>query len=245
MKTEEIFYPEARFGNFTDIDSTIAFFTRLNGLIKISHVVLDVGCGKSTIGKDQVSIRKQLRTIRGKVFKVIGIDVDAEAQSNPFIDEFRLIQGNAWPVESESIDVIVSDSVLEHVEEPERFFSEAHRVLKDGGYLCLRTPNQWSYVAMCARIIPNKHHAKILRIAQNSRTEDSVFPTLYRCNSIPKIRKMMIRHGFYCVVYGYEESPSYLAFSSIVYFLGVLHQRHAPGFLRTSIFAFGKKLPAQ
>jgi hypothetical protein len=55
---------------------------------------------------------------------------------------------------------------------------------------------------------------------------------------------MMNNHGFDCVVYGYENEPSYLAFSTIAYSLGVLHQKIAPGFLRRAIFAFGQRLPS-
>ena len=42
------------------------------------------------------------------------------------------------------------------------------------------------------------------------------------------------------MVYGYDAEPSYLAFSRVAYFLGVLWQRLAPGFLRSAIFAFAR-----
>ena len=244
MKKKEIFYPEARFGNFTDVDGTITFFTRVNGLLKSSDIVLDVGCGKSTIDKEEVPIRKDLRIIRGKVTKVIGIDIDKEAEGNPYIDEFHLIKNESWPIDDEAVDLIVSDNVLEHVENPAVFFSEAQRVLRIGGYLCVRTSNRWNYVSLFASFVPNNFHAKILKFAQEGRQAEDVFPTLFRCNSIGKIKKMMKNHGFDCVVYGYENEPSYLAFSTIAYSLGVLHQKIAPGFLRRAIFAFGQRLPS-
>jgi hypothetical protein len=50
----------------------------------------------------------------------------------------------------------------------------------------------------------------------------------------------MEKNGFECVVYGYEAEPAYLSFSKIAYFIGVLHQRFAPGFMKSAIFAFGK-----
>lgn len=242
MKKKESFYPEARFGNFTDIDGTIIFYTRVNGLLKPSNIVLDVGCGKSTIDKENIPFRKYLRTIRGKVTKVIGIDIDKDAGVNPYIDEFRLIKNESWPIDDESIDLIISDSVLEHIDNPEVFFLEAHRVLKNDGYICLRTPNRWGYVALFASLIPNKYHAKILKFTQGEREEEDVFPTLYKCNSIGKIKKMMKKHDFEYVVYGYECEPSYLGFSTIAYRIGVLHQKIAPGFLRDTIIAFGKRL---
>jgi hypothetical protein len=75
---------------------------------------------------------------------------------------------------------------------------------------------------------------------QDRRKEEDVFPTLYKCNSIRKLKNVMKKNGFECVVYGYEAEPSYLSFSTVAYGMGVLHQRFAPAFLKPAIFAFGK-----
>jgi len=240
MDSKERFYPEARFGGFTDIDGTVAFFNRVNALLHSSFVVLDVGCGRGAYSEDPVPYRKNLRILKGKVAKVIGIDVDQSAQENPFLDEFRLIRDGSWPVEDSSIDLILCDNVLEHIENPVQFFGEIHRVLRSGGLLCVRTPNRWSYIALAATLIPNKYHSKVTSLVQDSRKDEDVFPTVYKCNSIRKLKSIMEKNGFKCVVYGYEAEPSYLSFSTIAYFFGVLHQRFAPGFLEPAIFAFGK-----
>lgn len=240
MNSKERFYPEARFGGFTDIDGTVAFFNRVNSLIDYSSVVLDVGCGRGAYSEDPVPLRKNLRILQGKTAKVIGIDVDQGAQDNPFLDEFHLIQGNSWPVDSNSIDLIVCDHVLEHIENPDQFFMEIHRVLRNGGFLCIRTPNRWSYFALFARLIPDKYHSKVTSVVQDGRKEEDVFPTVYKCNSIGKLKSIMIKNGLECVVYFYGSEPAYLSFSKIAYFFGVLHQRFAPGFLKPKIFAFGK-----
>ena len=42
------------------------------------------------------------------------------------------------------------------------------------------------------------------------------------------------------LVYGYEAEPSYLSFSTIAYFFGVLYQKFAPGCIKPAIYAFGK-----
>jgi ubiquinone/menaquinone biosynthesis C-methylase UbiE len=241
MNKKEIFYPETKLGDFTDIDGTIAFFNRVNSLIKESFVVLDVGCGRGAHNEDSVPIRKNLRNLRGKVAKVIGIDINQSAKNNPFLDEFYLLQGYKWPINDNSVDMIICDNVLEHIKNPDEFFAEITRVLQNGGFLCLRTPNKWSYIALVATIIPNKYHTKVTSFAQDDRKEEDVFPTFYRCNSVSSLKRMMKKSGFETyVVYGYEAEPSYLSFSTIAYFFGVLHQRLAPGFLKTSLFVFGK-----
>ena len=240
MDNKEIFYAEARFGGFTDIDGTLAFFNRVNSLLDLPFVVLDVGCGRGEYDGDSIPIRRNLRILKGKVAKVIGIDVDKSAQNNPFLDEFYLIEGESWPIAKDSIDLIVCDSALEHIDNPDQFFLEVRRVLRNGGYLCIRTPNQWSYIALFARLIPNRYHSKVISVVQDGRKEEDVFPTVYKCNSIWKLKSAMEKNGLECVVYGYEAEPYYLSFSKIAYFFGVLHQRFAPRFMKSAIFAFGK-----
>ncbi len=240
MNYMEVFYPEAKFGGFTDIDGSITFFARVNSLLDPAFTVLDVGCGRGAYGDDTVAIRRNLRIIKDKVKKVIGIDVDKSAGDNPFIDEFRIIERDCWPAEDESVDLILCENVLEHKEKPEQFFSEARRVLKNAGYLCIRTPNKWNYIAILARVIPNKYHSRVTGFAQDNRKQEDVFPVVYKCNSIGKIRRMMKAYGFECAVYGYEAEPLYLSFSKVAYWLGVLHQKYAPRFFKPAIFAFGR-----
>jgi len=243
MNNKEIFYPESKFGGFTNVDGTVAFFNRVNSLLDASFVVLDVGCGRGAYGTSSVPFSKKLRVLKGKVSRVIGVDVDESAQDNPFLDEFHLIQNNIpWPVENESVDLIVCDFVLEHIADPDLFFLEIYRVLKPGGYLCIRTSNRWSYFALFSALIPVKYHSKVLSVVQEGRMAKDVFPTLYKCNSVWKIRTIMKKYDFDHVVYGYEAEPAYLAFSRIAYFFGVLHQRFAPGIIKPAIFAFGKKV---
>jgi len=240
MKFKQLCYPESRFGGFADIDGTIAFYVRVNSLLRPSFVVVDFGCGRGARKDDPVPIRRELAILKGKVHKVIGLDVDPAAEENPFIDEFHLLNGDRWPLQDSSADLCISDAVLEHLERPDFFFSECRRVLRNEGYLCIRTANSWSYIALLGRLIPDRYHASVLAKVQDKRKELDVFPTLYKCNTIPKIRKMLSKYIFEHVVYGYEAEPSYLSFSRIAYWLGTIHQRFAPTFMRPAIFAFAQ-----
>ena len=105
MSYKNYFYPESEFGGFSDIDGTVSFYTRVNALLGDSFTVLDVGYDTGIYREDAVLFRRNLRILRGKGKKVIGIDVDSTAAENPCIDEFRLIEGNAWPVENDSVDL--------------------------------------------------------------------------------------------------------------------------------------------
>lgn len=238
-----VFYPESRFGGFTDVDGTIAFYIRVNALLKSTGVVLDVGCGRGAWQDDPVPVRRQLRDLRGKCGKVIGIDVDPAGASNPFLEEFRLIEGPAWPVPDDSIDLCVCDSVLEHIAEGEAFFDQFARVLRPDGFLCIRTSNKLSYVALLARLIPDRFHASLLQRACQGRTQEKdVFPTLYRCNTTRRLKSLLSHRGFEHCVCGYDAEPSYLALWRMAYRAGMICSRVMPGMFKSTLFAFARKI---
>jgi SAM-dependent methyltransferase len=237
----ESFYPESRFGGFTQIDGTVAFYSRVQALVRPTDTVVDFGCGRGAYREDPLPFRRDLRILKGKVGRVIGLDANPAGAQNPFLDAFALLDGPRWPLEDETADLCVSDNVLEHLPDPAAFFSEARRVLRRGGLLCLRTPNRWNYITLLSRLIPNRHHAGVLSKAKPGLQEQDVFPTYYRCNTVGALRRALAKEGFSSAVYGYEAEPSYLSFSRAAYALGVLHQRIAPGFLKPAIFAFARK----
>jgi SAM-dependent methyltransferase len=242
MSFKNDFYPESKFGGFSNVDGTIAFYTRINALITPNSIVLDIGCGRGTYIEDPVTLRRDLRILRGKVIKVIGMDVDPAAKDNPCIDEFRLLDSDKWALKDGSVDLVVCDNVLEHIKDPEHFFQETSRVLRKGGYICIRTPNTLNYMALISRLVPNKYHSRVTAVVQESRKKEDVFPTYYRCNTVGKIRFFLNRCGFENnVVFGYEAEPSYLSFSKVAYWIGVLHQRYAPNIFRVTVVAFGIK----
>lgn len=238
------YYPQSRYGGFTDQDQGIIFYLRVNALLQPHHTVLDAGCGRGKAADDPVPMKRELCSLRGRCRRVIGIDVDPDAEANPTIDEFRLIDAaGAWPVADGSVDLVVSNFVLEHVTDPDRFFGEVRRVLRPGGHLCLRTTNVFSYFGVVARLVPSRYHAKVVgaAYARGTRQERDVFPTVYRCNTVWKLRRALERHGFRHCVYGYQAEPAHFAFSRLLYRFGVAHQRHAPHYLKPTLFAFAER----
>lgn len=107
--------------------------------IKPKETVLDLGCGG---GFDCFLARKQV----GESGHVIGVDMTPEmidlAQRNAHQlgytnVEFRLGEIENLPVEDQSIDVIISNCVINLSLEKEKVFNEAYRVLKVGGRLAI------------------------------------------------------------------------------------------------------------
>lgn len=240
-----LYYPQTRYGGFTDDDQTVIFYLRVNALLRPDSVVLDAGCGRGIASDDPVPLRRQLANLRGRCARVVGIDVDPDAAANPTLDEFhRIGPDGPWPLADASVDLVVSNSVLEHVENPDHFFSELRRVLRPGGHLCMRTTNVFSYFGLMARIIPDSRHAAVVKkaYAKDAREARDVFPTVYRCNTVWKLRRALSRHGFGHTVYGYQAEPSHFAFSRVLYRFGVAHQRHAPHAIKPTLFAFAERL---
>jgi SAM-dependent methyltransferase len=237
------FYPESAFGGFTRRDGTVAFYLRVNALLTPESWVLDVGCGRGEYADDPVAARRALRVLRGKCARVIGLDPDPAAQANPYLDEFGLLDEPHWPVDDGTIDLCLVDNVLEHVEHPDDFFARCRRVLRPGGFVCIRTPNAFGYAAVAARLVPNSVHSRVLRRVQPDRKEEDVFPTFYRCNTQRNLHERLRAAGFEACVYGHGAEPAYLGFSHLAYGLGVFWASVAPTDLQGTLFAFGRRLP--
>jgi len=105
--------------------------------LKEGDVVLDLGSGA---GFDAFLAAQRV----GKTGRVIGVDMTpemlAKAQENAKKGkytnvEFRLGEIEKLPVEGNSIDVIISNCVINLSPDKEQVFKEAFRVLKSGGRL--------------------------------------------------------------------------------------------------------------
>jgi arsenite methyltransferase len=103
--------------------------------LKIGEIVLDLGSGA---GIDAFLAAKKV----GETGKVIGVDMTqaminkaaAAAKKHNYNNvEFRLGEIENLPVEDNSVDVIISNCVINLSEDKPKTFKEAYRVLKDNG----------------------------------------------------------------------------------------------------------------
>jgi SAM-dependent methyltransferase len=67
------------------------------------------------------------------------------AESPRLYGRLPLIQGTGeqLPFRDGAFDVVIGFDVLEHMPAPDRFLSEARRVLGSSGVLLIQTPNKW------------------------------------------------------------------------------------------------------
>ena len=205
-----------------------------------SFTVLDFGAGRAGwVEEDDVPVRASMRTIKGKVARFIAADIDPVVLQNQTTDENLLIEDGVVPLPTGSVDLIICDYVLEHVEDPARFVAEVDRLLRPGGYFCARTPHGLNYVSIAARAVRNSQHASILRKVQPTRKAEDVFPTAYKLNSKRAVRRAF--KGFEDYSYLYVPEPSYYFGKKLVFdCLSVAHKLLPAPFVG-NIFVFMRK----
>jgi len=128
----EGYHPEADLGLGCGIPTEFA-------QIKSGDTVLDLGSGA---GNDCFVAR----ALVGPTGTVIGVDM-TQAMLDKAVDNarklnfnnvvFRLGDIEDMPVEAETVDVVISNCVLNLVPDKQKAFSEIIRVLKPGGHLCV------------------------------------------------------------------------------------------------------------
>jgi SAM-dependent methyltransferase len=208
---------------------TLFFYGHLRGLAVQGRQVLNLGAGP---GDRPETPEFAIRDLRGPGHRVFGCDPDPDVLGNRQVDEARTIgPDGAIPYEDGAFDIVYSDYVLEHVEQPEKFLAEVFRVLKPGGAFHFRTPNLYHYVSIAARILP---HSIASRTANRVRSLDEgahdPYPTFHRLNTRRALRKFARKVGFSDVDFTmFEGEPSYLMFNSGAFLVGVAYERIVNG----------------
>jgi SAM-dependent methyltransferase len=171
-------------------DSAHVFLVTAQALASHASLIAEVGCGRGV--EVEESPEGAWQDLRGPGRHVIGIDIDPVGVENPVIDEFRQIGlDGRWPLDDGSVDLAVSDFVLEHVEDPEAFVAELARVLRPGGAFVARTISRYSLLSLAARAVPNRAHAKVLETFQPGRQSQDVFATMYRMNTRKDLARLL------------------------------------------------------
>ena len=130
MTPRERFYPESRFGGFTDVDGTIAFYARVHSQLTPSSVVLDVGCGRGgavALMADRFDA------------DATGIDLSPEAiafcrrsHRQPRV-RYEVGDAENLPVERGSFAIVTNMESSHTYPSLRAFYAEVARVLAPGG----------------------------------------------------------------------------------------------------------------
>lgn len=66
---------------------------------------------------------------------MVNIDINDRYKADKYAD-----LNDDWPIPSESTNLVLASHILEHLQDPQHFFDEAARILKDGGTLKVNLP---------------------------------------------------------------------------------------------------------
>ncbi|HEY9169190.1 MAG TPA: class I SAM-dependent methyltransferase [Lutibacter sp.] len=112
----------------------LTYFVKVKKEFK-DPTVLDLGCGEG-----------RLTAFIGEFGFVEGIELSQNAveRANKLYPHVNYLQGDVLTHNfgEKKFDVVISQEVIEHIEEIEQYIDVCHKVLNKGGYLILTTPNK-------------------------------------------------------------------------------------------------------
>ena len=247
----DFFYPGSATLGVSPLDGTVQFYIKVNQLCPPQATVLDLGAGRGSQVEKASGWKRQLLLLRPNAARRIGCDLDGRVAQNPILDEAYVLDDrdfNRIPLSDCSIDLVLADWVVEHLDDPRVSFQQAHRVLKPGGWFCARTSNRRHYSYRIAQLLANsRFEAKILRKVQPNREADDVFPKAYSANTAPQLRRLLAAAGFdQILVHSYEPEPAYVGFHLFALMAGVFYERLASlGFApRANLLVFARRSPS-
>jgi SAM-dependent methyltransferase len=99
--------------------------------------VLDVGCGTGD----------RLDVFRNKGFETYGVETSDSANYAKDHLKLNVTKGDLFSAHFPDgfFDIVTLYNVLEHTHGPKKVCEEAHRILKDGGFLVIQVPNKNSF----------------------------------------------------------------------------------------------------
>ena len=117
------------------------YFSNQNFLLSLLDVtpgteLLDIGCGN---GDFTLMVAQRLGT---QIMN--GLDINSECLEEARSKGIKVKCHNidqGIPYKNESIDVIVSNQVVEHIFDVDSYFREIYRILRKDGYALISTPN--------------------------------------------------------------------------------------------------------
>jgi SAM-dependent methyltransferase len=178
--------PQAKADPYGDYARLVA--DRMNA--RPQQLLADIGGGRSCPFAEYR--RPELET------RIVAVDVsEDEIRLNSDVDETRVADiMQDLPFETSEVDMIVSRSVLEHLDDLEAFVIASKRVLKPGGSFIHVFPNRYALFAVLNRALPHRISQRLLYFFQPQMAGICGFPAFYDRCSYTEIKDLLIAHGF-------------------------------------------------
>ena len=199
--------------------------------------IVDLGCGRRAV---------LLRSIVGEFLEGYGVDLDISGQIHE--SNIHLLRGDLEkiPLPDESVDVVTSVHVLEHLQRPAGVFRECRRILRPGGSILFMAPSKWHPPVAIARLFPHWLRQRMNRLATKTEYQDT-FPAFYRANTQAVVERLAVRAGLTPMTIEYVSGhPEYFMFSPALYRCAAAVERmiakwEALAWLRRNIFLHARR----
>lgn len=155
-----------------------------------NNVVLDVG------GGHYCPFAQQRDPSMGT--KIIAADISSEQlQRNTMVDDVVACDAcRALPFKDDSVDLVVTRTLMEHLANNEVFLSETLRVLRPGGRTLHVFPGRYAPFAILNRILPHRMVVAVLFAVFPRWRDHCGFPAYYTNCYAPRISTIMRDQGY-------------------------------------------------
>ena len=82
------------------------------------------------------------------------------------------------------------------------------------------TANMWDYGTLVARLVPNRFHARVVKVVEG-REEEDTFPTAYKTNTRSDVDRLSADAGLRVASFEFlSQYPNYLMFNGLLFLIG-------------------------
>ncbi len=180
-------------------------------------IIVDIGGGRRS------PFAKHINTD----IEVIGVDIsDEELKLNKDLSRFVVCDVTKHlPFEDNSVDLIMSRSVVEHLDGVDKFLEESYRVLKPGGKCIHLFPSKFAPFSIANMMLPNVLAKKILYKLHPHQVGLGGFKAYYQYTYHPAFPNALKRAGFKVELSkaGYYQS-NYFSFCVPLYLISATYE---------------------
>ena len=156
-----------------------------------SAVIVDVGAGFN------------LPAVRSGAMSeehiLIGMDIlESSLRKNRDVDCAVLADAcKPWPYADNSLDLVISRSVVEHLPDNHAFTDEMYRALKPGGRCIHVLPGKNAPFSVLNRLLPNSWTKQLIKWVFPEESNELGFVAYYDHCSAPALQKLFEQKGFH------------------------------------------------
>ncbi|GGA85542.1 hypothetical protein GCM10011369_29470 [Neiella marina] len=171
-------------------------------------IIVDIGAG--------YLLPDSLKHVSAGQNTIIGIDIlKSSLRKNHSLDAAIVADAcQCWPLADNSVDLIISRSVMEHLPNNEVFAEQMYRVLKPGGVCIHVLPGKNAPFSLLNRVLPNSWTQNLVNWAFPERRGELGFVDYYHHCSYPALTNLFERYGFKIndIHFRYYQSAYYVSF---------------------------------